>query len=281
MSVKKLLLLLIAAAPPTLAGQAGQTPQLVDIGGIRLDVVRTGAGAPAVVFEAGLGDPLSDWDRVWPAVAEFTTVVAYSRSGIGRSDPGPEEHTVRRAAAELHALLARLRIPPPYVLVGRSYGGILVRLYTSLYPADVAGLVLVDGSHEQQVNRWGMLDSTYPAAFRAFFDSLLGTLQPGAEAAEIRESMRIQAAAGIEGLSPLPDIPLAVLTSMQVPDSPSIVNQTTRGHEAWRAMHDEWFRRSRNAIHIVTSRSGHAIQDAEPQLVVDAIRFVLDRVRSR
>ena len=278
MSLKKLLLLLLAAAPPTLAGQA---PQLVDIGGLRLDVVRAGAGAPAVVFEAGLGDPLNDWDRVWPAVAQFTTVVAYSRSGIGRSEPGPEEHTARRAAAELHALLARLRIPPPYVLVGRSYGGILVRLYTSLYPADVAGLVLVDGSHEQQVKRWGMLDSTYPGAFRAFFDSLLGTLQPGAEAAEIRESMRIQAAGGIEGLRPLPDIPLAVLTSMRVPDSPGTVNQTTQGHEAWRAMHDEWFRRSRNAIHIVTSRSGHPIQDEEPQLVVDAIRFVLDRVRSQ
>lgn len=278
MSLKKLLLLLLTAAPPALAGQ---TPQMVDIGGLRLQVVRAGAGAPAVVFEAGLGDPLNDWDRVWPAVAQFTTVVAYSRSGIGRSDPGPEEHAARRAAAELHALLARLRIPPPYVLVGRSYGGILVRLYTSLYPAEVAGLVLVDGSHEQQVKRWGMLDSTYPGAFRAFFDSLLGTRRPGAEAAEIRESMRIQAAGGVDGLRPLPDIPLAVLTSMQVPDTPTTVNQTTRGHEAWRAMHDEWFRRSRNAIHLVTSRSGHAIQNAEPQAVVDAIRFVLDRVRSQ
>lgn len=277
MSVKKLLILLLAGSRTL----AGQTPQLVDIGPLRLDVVRAGAGAPAVVFEAGLGDALNDWDRVWPAVAEFTTVVAYSRSGIGRSEPGQGDHTARRAAAELHALLARLRIPPPYVLVGRSYGGILVRLYTSLYPADVAGLVLVDGSHEQQVRRWGMLDSTYPGAFRAFFDSLLATLQPGAEAAEIRESMRIQAAGGIEGLGPLPDTPLAVLTSTRVADSAGTVNQTARGHEAWRAMHDEWFRRSRNAIHIVTSRSGHAIQDAEPQLVVDAIRFVLDRVRSQ
>ena len=87
MSVKRLLFFLLTAAPPTLAGQ---TPQLVDIGGLRLDVVRAGAGAPAVVFEAGLGDALNDWDRVWPAVAGFTTVVAYSRSGLGRSDPGPE-----------------------------------------------------------------------------------------------------------------------------------------------------------------------------------------------
>ena len=68
---------------------------------------------------------------------------------------------------------------------------------------------------------------------------------------------------------------------MSLKNNSSTVNQTARGHEAWRAMHDEWFRRSRNAIHIVTSRSGQAIQDAEPQLVVDAIRFVLDRVRSQ
>lgn len=92
---------------------------------------------------------------MWPAVAQFTTVVACSRSGIGRSDPGPEEHSARRAAAELHALLARLRIPPPYVLAGRSDGGI--------------------------------------GAVRAFYDSLLGTLPPGAEAAETSESMRIDA----------------------------------------------------------------------------------------
>jgi pimeloyl-ACP methyl ester carboxylesterase len=275
MSVKRLLILLLTGSRTL----AGQTPQLVDIGSHRLDVLRAGAGGPAVVFEAGLGDDLSDWDRVWPAVAEFSTVVAYSRSGIGRSEPGPEAHTARRAAAELHALLAHLRIAPPYVLVGRSYGGILVRLYTSLYPEDVAGLVIVDGSHEQQVKRWGVLDSTYPGAFRAFFDSLLATRPPAAEAAETRESMRIQAAGGIEGLTPLPDIPLAVLTSMRVADT-TTVNTTARGHDAWRAMHDEWFRQSRNAIHIVTTRSGHAIQNAEPQLVVDAIRFVLDRVRS-
>jgi pimeloyl-ACP methyl ester carboxylesterase len=279
MSVKQLLGILLLAG--SAAALAGQSPQLVDIGSHRLDVLRAGSGAPAVVFEAGLGDDLGDWDRVWPVVAEFTTVVAYSRSGIGRSEPGPEDHTAQRAAAELHALLARLHVPPPYVLVGRSYGGILVRLYSSLYPGEVAGLVLVDGSHEQQVGRWGVLDPAYPGAFRASFDSLLKTLPPGAEAAETRESMRIQAAGGVEGLTPLPDIPLAVLTSMRVADSPSTVNQTARGHDAWRAMHDEWFRRSRNAIHIVTSRSGHAIQNAEPQLVVDAIRFVLDRVRSQ
>ena len=66
---------------------------------------------------------------------------------------------------------------------------------------------------------------------------------------------------------------------MQSDPNAQYVNGTPRGHEAWRAMHDEWFQRSSNGIHIETNRSGHHIQDEEPQLVVDAIKFVLGRVR--
>jgi pimeloyl-ACP methyl ester carboxylesterase len=256
-----------------------QTHTLVDVGGHRLDVVMAGAGAPAVVFETGLADSLDTWAPIWPAVAESATTVAYSRAGFGRSDLGSSNHSAREEVSDLHELLHRLPIRPPYVLVGRSYGGLLVRLYTSRYPDEVAGLVIVDGAHEQQVQRYGALDSAYPSQFRAFFDSLLATLPAGAESAEIRETMRIQAAGTVEGLSPLPDIPIAVLTSMKVDSTSRYVNATARGHEVWRALHDEWFRRSRNGIHIETSRSGHGIQSDEPQLVISAIRFVLDEVR--
>src|SRR5204863_1668318 len=132
---------------------------------------------------------------------------AYARARFGRSDAGAD-HSARAEVADLHARLRQSDIRPPVVLVGRSYGGMLVRLYTSLYPSDVAGLVLVD---EQQVQRYGTLDPRYPAQFRAFFDSVLAKLPPGAQAAEIRETMRIQAAGTVEGMKPLPDIPIAVL----------------------------------------------------------------------
>ena len=277
MSAKSCPVLWMLAVVPAIA--LAQTRRLVDVGGHHLEVLQAGTGAPTVVFEAGLGDSLDTWAPVWPAVAAYTTVVAYSRSGFGRSEPGPPEHTARRAVTELHELLTRLELRPPYVLVARSYGGILARLYTSLYPRDVAGLVLVEGAHEQQVQRWGMIDSTYPAAFRAFFDSVLAGLPPGPQAAEIRETMRIQAAGAVEGLRPLPDIPIAVLTSMKADSTSRYVNGTARGHEVWRALHDEWFHRSRNGIHIETSRSGHDLQHEEPQLVIAAIRFVVDRVR--
>ena len=250
----------------------------VDVGGRQLDVVRMGTGGLAVVFEVGLADSLDTWIHVATQIAKLTTAVTYSRAGFGRSDPSRDGYSASHAVRDLHTLLHRLPIAAPYVLVGRSYGGLLLRLYTSLYPSDVAGLVLVDGTHERQVLRWGEIDSTYPAAFRAYYDSVLRTMTPGPEAEEIRETVRIQAAGQVEGLTPLPDMPLAVITSMKSDERARYVNGTARGHEVWRALHDEWFRRSKNAIHVVTTKSGHDIQNSEPQLVIDAIRFVLDRV---
>jgi pimeloyl-ACP methyl ester carboxylesterase len=262
------------------ANASAQTHTLVAVGDHHLDVVRGGAGGPAVVFETGLADSLDVWLPMWRAVSKYTTAIAYSRAGFGRSDAGASDHSVPQAARDLHELLHRLPVRPPFVLVARSYGSLIARLYTSLYPADVAGIVLVDGTHEQQVQRFGTIDSTYPKAFRVFFDSMLAQMPPGPAAAETRETVRIQAEGAVPGLLPLPDIPIAVLTSMRSDESAPYVNGTARGHEVWRALHDEWFRRSRNGIHIETARSGHGIQDDEPALVEMAIRFVVDRVRT-
>ena len=277
----------LAVAKAVVAGAEADAPpaddhRKIDIGGYGLDVVQRGSGTPIAVFESGLGDSLDAWNPVLPAISRLTTTIAYSRAGFGRSDAGPSplDRSARREVEELHTLLTRLRAPPPYVLVARSYGSILVRLYTSLYPQDVAGLVIVEGTHEQQVRRWGMIDSTYPPAFFKFYDSVLAVTPPGTQAGEIRETVRIQAAGGLEGLTPLPDIPIAVLTSMKSSPTAATVNGRPEGHVVWRELHDEWFRRSRNGLHVETSRSGHGLQEDEPQLVIDAIRFVLERTRS-
>lgn len=254
--------------------------QLIDVGGYHLDVMRAGSGTPAVVLVGGLGNALDTFTPITPSIARFSTVVAYSRGGLGRSEPGPSHHTAKDSVIELRALLTRLDLKPPYVLVGASYGGIIARLYTSLYRNEVAGLVFVDSSHEQQVQRYGQLDPKYPEQFRVSFAEKIRN-DKGAEADEDRESLRIQNAGAVEGMKPLPDIPIAVLTSMKVNPNPQYVNQTARGYQAWRAMHEEWFRRSSNGLHIVTARSGHHIQEDEPQLVIEAIKFVLDQVRTQ
>jgi hypothetical protein len=130
------------------------------------------------------------------------------------------------------------------------------------------------------IRRYGRLDPKYPDQFRKSFEEKIRS-DNGAEADEDRESLRIQDAGAVEGMKPLPDVPIAVLTSMKTNANPQFVNQTARGSDAWRAMHDEWFHRSTNGLRIVTTRSGHHIQDDEPQLVIDAIRFILDRVRTQ
>ena len=277
--IRSLALVVFMLPCATLA--SAQAHILVSVGDHRLDVVREGSGSPAVVFETGLADSLDTWLPMLHATAEETLAIAYSRAGFGRSDraKGPDANSARQEVDDLHALLHRL-VQPPYVLVARSYGSILVRLYTSLYPADVAGLVLVDGTHEQQVKRYGTIDSLYPHAFKVFYDSVLATKQNGPEAAEIRETVRIQEAGTVEGLTPLPDVPIAVLTSMKADSTSIYVNGTARGHVVWRELHDEWFRRSTNGIHIQTSRSGHGIQVEQPTLVLSAIRYVLDQIRT-
>lgn len=83
-------------------------------------------------------------------MAKTTRACAYDRAGLGYSDPGPEPRDSRRIVAELHALLGRADIPPPYILVGHSFGGFNTRLYAYTWPDEVAALVLVDVSHEDQ-----------------------------------------------------------------------------------------------------------------------------------
>lgn len=126
---------------------------LVDIGGYRLHMVRSGAGGPTVVLDAGLAGFSLDWALVVPRVAAFTEVVAYDRAGYGWSDEGPDPRDSAQIADELHTLLHAAGIEPPYVLVGHSFGGFNVRLFANRYPDEVAGMVLVDPSHEDEITR--------------------------------------------------------------------------------------------------------------------------------
>ena len=121
------------------------TGQLVDLGGgRRLHAHCSGAGAPAVILEAGIAASSLSWTRVQPRVAQFTRVCSYDRAGLGWSDPGRSPLSAAANAESLHLLLRALGIPLPYVLVGHSYGSFIIREYANRYRNEVAGIVLVD-----------------------------------------------------------------------------------------------------------------------------------------
>jgi pimeloyl-ACP methyl ester carboxylesterase len=123
---------------------------LVDVNGRKLHFYSVGEGSPAVIFEAALGGSCIGWIPVQREVARFTKAVSYDRAGMGWSDPDTRPHTLLRAAEDLHSLLDAARIQKPVVLVGHSYGGLVVQLYAALYPADLAGMVLIDPAHPEE-----------------------------------------------------------------------------------------------------------------------------------
>lgn len=128
--------------------------QLVDVGGFNLHIHCTGeAGGPTVVVDAGNGDFSVTWMGIQREVEKSARICTYDRAGYGWSDVSPHPRTASQMANELHQLLVNADSEPPYILVGHSLGGLNVRVYASLYPDEVAGMILVDAGHEDQLQR--------------------------------------------------------------------------------------------------------------------------------
>jgi len=132
------------------ARDAGQLPlrvgQAVDIGGRTLNLYCSGQGIPTVILETGGNSPGYSLLVQQAKMVAFTRDCWYDRAGVGWSDPPPSPRTSASIASDLHEALHRAGILPPYVMVGGSVGGEYVLIYTGRYPADVAGLVLVDSA---------------------------------------------------------------------------------------------------------------------------------------
>jgi pimeloyl-ACP methyl ester carboxylesterase len=143
-----------ARAKARLRRQFPPIGQMVDIGGYRLHMHVEGQGSPTVVFDAGAGGTGLTWELVRPAIAKVTRVVVYDRAGLGWSDPSPRPRKADIMAEELHTLLINAKILGPYILVGHSLGGPVARQFAAKYPGEVAGLVMVDSAHEQQMKRF-------------------------------------------------------------------------------------------------------------------------------
>src|SRR5262245_22662472 len=171
----------------------GEVPRRVDVGGRHVRVLVTGSGPATVVLEAGMHGGVNDWSRVQTDLSRHARVFSYDRAGFGGSDVAPKPRHARQIAAELQAALTASGLGPPYVLVGHSYGGPLLRVFAHAHPEDVAGLVLVDPTLEtpeeedagqivrrlkaQQPDRAAALDRVLAEAPDGWHGALAGTLQ--------------------------------------------------------------------------------------------------------
>jgi pimeloyl-ACP methyl ester carboxylesterase len=292
-------LLLASLGSPLFVASEAATPEsggdfagLVDIGGRSLYLECRGSGSPTVILEAGFGNDGEIWDSValpeasegpavFPGVAMFTRVCAYDRPGTyrdpgfpGRSDPVTGTRTAGDIVADLHALLTAANVPGPYVMVGHSFGGLIVRLYASTYPSDVAGLVLVDAAHEDYYD--AVKSVLTPAQWEAYTTASEPEGYSGLEKIDIVSSaaqMREAAAS-----SPLQPMPLVVITHGQPWEWPE--EYPGEALEAvWLPQQEKLAALVPDAQLVVAEQSAHYIQLTEPYLVTDAINQVVEAVR--
>ena len=128
--------------------------QLVDVDhGRRMNLYCRGSGSPSVILDAGMGDSTISWALVQPALAKRFRTCSYDRAGLGFSDAATRPGTVANMVEDLHALLQAAHIEPPYILVGHSLAGMTVRVFADRHRSDVVGMVVVEGSHEDQSTR--------------------------------------------------------------------------------------------------------------------------------
>jgi pimeloyl-ACP methyl ester carboxylesterase len=293
--------------------------KFIDVGGYRLHVYPVGEGSPTVVFEAGGGNWSLDWHLIQTEVAKFTCACSYDRAGFGWSDPGVKPRTSEQMVKELHTLLLQAGIPKPFILVGTSYGGHPVRLYARHYPEEVAGIILIDARHESLNSKmppaWKQMEKGGKAVLRfmllasrlnilSLVTKLMGdkAMPPIAkklppeilpmylevgftskywannldELEASDESDKQVSAAGSLGNLPLTVIRHGIpdlFTHMPGP-------QAEQAEKVWQELQRELSRLSTNSRLLVAANSGHAIQINQPEIVIKAIRQMVDEVRS-
>lgn len=292
--------------------------KLVNIGSHQLHILPTGEGSPTVVLEAGGMGWSLDWYPVQTEVAKFTRVCSYDRAGFGWSEPGPIPRTSRQIVNELHALLTEAEITKPYILVGASFGGHVVRLFSKKYPEEVAGIILLDARHETidskmppawkkiQISGKGMYQ-TMLLASKVGVVKLLGKIM-GERAAppivmklplEIRTtylevgfqpkyfqsnldelSAIVESDGQLSAAGELGNIPLIVIRH-GIPDLFANMppEQARQSEQIWQELQMKLANLSSDSQLLVAENSGHGIQIDQPELVVDTIRQMVETVR--
>jgi pimeloyl-ACP methyl ester carboxylesterase len=278
-------------APPATAQSpaSGEFSGTVEIpGGRHLYLECHGSGSPTVIFEAGLrsrGD-IWRWSRegvgtgVLPRVAPFTHACIYDRPGtlahfpyVSRSDPVPMPRSTGEVVADLHAVLTAGGVPGPYVMVGASTGGLIVRQYASLYPAEVSGLVLVDAISEAME---GLMRPSQFARYNRYY-----LQSPSADAAQYENLEAIDFYRSFAEMKPLRRtprrLPVSVISAnygFGVPTGvwkrfAEQVNRTWKRSQLYLASLHPHTKR------VVAFRSGHQVHVNRPGLVT---RYVLGMV---
>jgi pimeloyl-ACP methyl ester carboxylesterase len=283
--------------------QAEQRPKapgkLVAVDGIELHLHCRGRdrGGPSVVLDAGLGGVALEWEAVQDALVKDMTVCSYDRAGMGWSDVSDAPRTTSRMVTELRDLLATGKVDPPYILVGHSFGGYNAQLFASRYRVDTAGVVLLDSSHPEQVERFlappiklntvprrrsGVVftsppptPSALPEHLRASVQALLAQYKSMRTAYEELMNFRTSAHEVRDAHVRL-DVPVVVVSRGRREWSHGA--NALKKENLWQDLQRELGTLSPHSAHLLALESGHHIHLEQPRLVADAVRLVVAEI---
>jgi pimeloyl-ACP methyl ester carboxylesterase len=286
--------------PQGLAAQQS-VPRMVDVEGRQVRVMTGGLehlerGQHVVVLESGAGTPVENWRAIFADIAAFAPVIAYDRSGIGRSPWDGEPPTPQRRVQQLRALLAALELPPPYVLVGHSWGGPLIRMFVGHHPGEVAGLVYLDPADftETPGDQLALAESLAPGRAEAAIETYLQLQRsfsaqgpPGLRAEMEGVFAFMTAELEQRDLGVAPVVPTAVILGAKYTAPPPLPGEIElpfdmrtffEASQRQRvARMSAWTLDAPDGLFAVAKYGRHYVHYDDPELAVHAIRRVLFR----
>lgn len=276
--------------------------KLIDVNGRKMHIYCIGNKSPTIILDSGTGGFSLEWKDIQHSLSQYVRVCAYDRAGYGWSDMGPLPRTTKRITHELHTLLQNAGIHGPYIMVGHSFGGFTAQYFARYFNHEIAGIVLIDSSHEEQVYRLpengkdvvrrslhqdrsnmvtrSVLHEHFPKEVAAVAQQLMTRWTA---LLTWREEMANYALSSRELRDvhdrPILEIPIVVLTRGKRvwPNTPYGDAMET----VWKELQDELSSLNGNSTHVIAENSGHVIHLDEPELVVDAIHDVLDFVEKK
>jgi pimeloyl-ACP methyl ester carboxylesterase len=263
--------------------QAISTPKIekmIAVGGRSLDCCVYGKESPTVVLVSGFGAPQTYWNPVVPDLAAQTTVLTYDRAGIGKSEIGALPTHGQQAATDLHMLLNKLSLPKPYIVVGHSYGGSVVRLFASMYPDDLGGLILEDAQHEDILEEQRKI---LKGKDLEQLEEMVSKFAPP-DNPKTEGDYRYITMEQVKSSKPLPKVPFVVITAGdRSKGMPPVFSE-----EASRKMVELGMDLQKKLValipggkHIIVEGAGHNIHLEKPEALIGPVTKMINEVRNK
>lgn len=268
--------------------------EMIDVGGYSLYVEDIGTGKVTVIFDAGMGDDSSVWNKVAAEVSQFSRVITYDRAGLGWSEESPYGRDSKTIVAELHSVLEKKEITGPIILVGHSFGGINTQRYALIYPEYIAALVLVDSAHEDQINKMPQTNSLQKYLFKFGMWAApvgiprlyLSNTNPEEKAKKSTTKHQYtsldeaeyfpRSLRELNELTPnFGNLPLLVVARNKA--SSEIDNTKTRDL-VWATLQEDIAARSTDSTIVFSGERQHSIHKRQPEIVVEAIQKLAEKL---